>query len=290
MVHSHPHPLKRMILAENRYGKQRVRVLKVFRSPDRHAVRELTVSCLLHGDFAAPHLGPDNSPVVPTDTVKNTIHILARDLLGDDSEAFALQLADHFLVKYAHVTGVDVDLSERVWQRMEIGGQPHAHSFVERGQGTPTVSVQRTRDAVVITSGITGLLVMKTTESGFTGYPQCDFTTLPETDDRIMATSIDARWTHTLPETAGPAANTLVLEAIYRIYATTWSPSVQRTLFQMGEAALEAVPGLSSIAMKLPNKHYLPLDLIRFGRPHEGDIFLPTDEPHGQIEAVIRRG
>ena len=278
-----------MILAENRYGKQRVRVLKVFRSLDRHAVKELTVSCLLRGDFEAPHLGPDNSPVVPTDTVRNTIHILAKDLLTENSEAFALQLAGHFLVKYAHVTGVDVDLSERVWQRMEIDGQPHAHSFVERGQGTPVVSVQRTRDAVTLASGITGLLVMKTTESGFSGYPQCDFTTLPETNDRIMATSIDAKWTFTTTETAGPAVNAVVLTAIDRVFATTWSPSVQRTLFLMGEAVLEAVPVLSQIEFNLPNKHYLPLDLSRFGRENDGEVFLPTDEPHGQIEAIVRR-
>ena len=278
-----------MILAENRYGKQSVRVLKVFRSLDRHAVKELTVSCLLRGNFEAPHLGPDNSPVVPTDTVKNTVHILAKDFLTENSEAFVLKLADHFLVKYAHVTGVDVDLSERVWQRMEIDGQLHAHSFVERGQGTPIVSVQRTRDAVTLASGITGLLVMKTTESGFSGYPQCDFTTLPETNDRIMATSIDARWTFSSPETAGPAVNAVVLAAIHRIFATTWSPSVQRTLFLMGEGVLEAVPILSQIEFKLPNKHYLPIDLSRFGRENAGEIFLPTDEPHGQIEAIVRR-
>ena len=278
-----------MILAENRYGKQSVRVLKVFRSLDRHAVKELTVSCLLRGNFEAPHLGPDNSPVVPTDTVKNTVHILAKDFLTENSEAFVLKLADHFLVKYAHVTGVDVDLSERVWQRMEIDGQLHAHSFVERGQGTPIVSVQRTRDAVTLASGITGLLVMKTTESGFSGYPQCDFTTLPETNDRIMATSIDARWTFSSPETAGPAVNAVVLTAIHRIFATTWSPSVQRTLFLMGEGVQEAVPILSQIEFKLPNKHYLPIDLSRFGRENAGEIFLPTDEPHGQIEAIVRR-
>lgn len=278
-----------MILAENRYGKQRVRVLKVFRSPGRHEVKELTVSCLLHGEFAAPHLGPDNSPVVPTDTVKNTIHVLAADALTEDNEAFAQVLAEHFLVKYSHVSGVEVDLSERVWQRMQIDGQPHAHSFVERGQGTPTVSLHRTRDTLLLSSGLTGLLVMKTTESGFAGYPQCDFTTLPETADRIMATSIDARWTYQLPAAAGPAANALVKEAILRVYATTWSPSVQRTLFQMGEAALLAVPELESVEMKLPNKHYLPLDLTRFGRENTGTLFLPTDEPHGQIEATIRR-
>ncbi len=279
-----------MILAENRYGKQRVRVLKVFRSPGRHAVKELTVSCLLHGDFNAPHLGPDNSPVVPTDTVKNTVHILARDLLTENSEAFALHLAEHFLVKYGHLTGVDVDLEERLWQRMEIDGQPHAHSFVERGQGTPVVSLQRTRDISVLASGITGLLVMKTTESGFAGYPRCDFTTLPETADRIMATSIDAKWTFAAPESAGPAVNGTVLAAMHRVFATTWSPSVQRTLFQMGEAVLEKVPALSQIEFKLPNKHYLPLDLSRFGRENQNDVFLPTDEPHGQIEAVVRRG
>ncbi len=278
-----------MILAENRYGKQRVRVLKIFRSPDRHTVKELTVSCLLHGDFSGAHLGPDNSAIVPTDTVKNTVHILAADLLTENSEIFALQLADHFLSKYQHLAGVDVDLAERVWQRMTIEGQPHAHSFVERGQGTPTVSLQRTRTSATLASGITGLLVMKTTGSGFAGYPQCDFTTLPETTDRIMATSMDAQWTYASPEAAGPEVNAVVLAELHRLFATSWSPSVQRTLYQMGEAALDAVPSLTQIEFKLPNKHYLPLDLSRFGRSPGGDVFLPTDEPHGQIEAVVKR-
>lgn len=279
-----------MILAKNRYGKQRVRVLKVFKSANRHEVKELTVSCLLHGDFSAPHYGDDNSPVVPTDTVKNTVHILAKDFLTENSEAFAIQLADHFLTKYGHITGVDVDLRERVWQRMIIGNKPHAHSFIERGQGVPVVSLQRTRTDFTLASGITDFVVMKTTGSGFVGYPKCDFTTLPETTDRIMATSMDALWTHAALDADFPKINQIVLQAMLEVFATTYSPSVQRTLFQMGEAALEAVPSLSKIELKLPNKHFLGIDLTRFGRENDNEVFLPTDEPHGQIEAVIERG
>ena len=278
-----------MILGPNRYGKQRVRVLKLIRKPAQHVVKELTVSVLLHGDFSAAHLGGDNSAIVATDTVKNTIHGLAKDCLGENSEAFALALADHFLTRYSHIEAVEVDLRERVWQRLLIDGAPHPHSFIDRAQGVPLVSLKKSRDAFTLWSGITYLIVMKTTEAAFAGFPRCEFTTLEEATDRIVATSIFAQWNYTALDLDFAKLNERILTTMLGVFAQEFSPSVQRTLFQMGEAALQAVSGIAAVELKLPNKHYLGIDLAPFGRENANEVFLPTDEPHGEIEAIVQR-
>lgn len=281
--------MSNIILGLNRYGKQRVRVLKLIRTGEQHLVKELTVSTLLHGDYTGAHLSDDNSAIVPTDTVKNTIHILAKDLLGESTEAFALQLAEHFLQRYAHIQSVDVDIRERVWLRMTVDGQPHPHSFIDRAQGVPLVSLQKSRDSATLWSGLTDLIVMKTTEAAFVGYPKCENTTLKETTDRIVSTSIFAQWHYTKLDADFPKLNNLVLTTMLEVFAVEFSPSVQRTLFQMGEAVLRQVSEIAAVEMKLPNKHYLGIDMTPFGRENTNDIFLPVDEPHGEIEAIVQR-
>jgi urate oxidase len=278
-----------MILGSNCYGKQRVRVLKLIRKPDQHVVKELTVSALLHGDYTAAHVSDDNSAIVPTDTVKNTIHILAKDCLGENTEGFAIDLANHFLNRYAHIESVDVDIRERAWQRMTIDGKPHPHSFVDRDQGVPLVALKKSRESFTLWSGITDLIVMKTTEAAFAGYPKCEFTSLKETSDRIVSTSIFAQWNYTSLELAFPKLNEVILSTMLGVFAQEFSPSVQRTLFQMGEAALNTVSDIAAVEMKLPNKHYLGIDLSPFGRENANEVFLPTDEPHGEIEAIVQR-
>ena len=278
-----------MKLCENRYGKQRVRVLKILREPGIHSVKELTVSALLHGDFSGAHLADDNSSIVPTDTVKNTVNVLAKQKLGTSTEAFAIDLADHFLAKYPHIESADIDIAERPWLRMTVDGKPHPHAFIDRDQGVPFTSLVRSRSSFTLWSGVTDLIVLKTTEAGFVGFPKCDLTTLKETSDRVVSTSMFARWQYTTLDADHPKLNEKIMTTMLKVFATEFSPSVQRTLFQMGEAALEAVPEIAQVEMKMPNKHYLVIDLKPFGLDNANDVFVPVDEPHGEIEAVIGR-
>lgn len=277
-----------MNLESNHYGKHMVRVLRVRRRGGRHEVAEWNVDALLEGGLAGSYLGDDNSSVVPTDTVKNTVQCLAHDLEEADRDGFALALAEHFLKRYAHLSACDVEVREQKWARMEVAGGPHPHSFVRDANGEPFSRVRSQRGAAADRSaGLRGFVIMKTTESGFVGYPRCEFTTLPETTDRILATSLDAHWSY-----AGEASglDEKVLAAMLKVFAETFSPSVQRTLYQMGEAALEACPGLSRIKLTMPNKHYLNLDLTKLGRPAgQKKIFLPTGDPFGFIEAAVSR-
>ncbi len=283
-----------MKLISHNYGKQRVRVLKVLRDlpgdpGPRHEVKELEVGVRLEGDFALSYTAGDNGKVVPTDTMKNTVQVLAHRHLGTESEPFVLRLARHFLESYAQVERVTIETGERSWQRLMVDGRPHGHAFLGGG-ARPVTKVVAARGAeAVIESGIEDLLIMKTTGSGFAGFPRDEYTTLPEATDRVFATVLEARWRYRSHPASWNVAREVALEAMLRAFALPYSPSVQVTLYEMAGAALSACPEIGSVTLALPNKHYLPANLAPFGLDSTGVSFVPTDEPHGQIEATVAR-
>lgn len=276
-------------LVDHQYGKSRVRVMKIIRDGATHTVKELDVAIALAGDFESSYTAGDNHLVVATDTMKNTVHALASQHLGLATEPFAAVLARHFTAKYPQVKTARIKASERVWERLTIGGEPHAHSFSGGQHARPFTIATAEGGAVSMQSGIADLLILKSTQSGFEGFPRCEFTTLRETGDRIFATSLTATWTWSAEPPDYPAANRALIAALLQPFALNFSPSVQTTLFQMGAAALAAVPAISRIHLSMPNKHCLPLDLTPLGLENRSEIFLPTDEPHGLIEATIGR-
>jgi urate oxidase len=278
-----------MTLLQHQYGKARVRILKVSREGSHHSIKELTVSVLLRGDFAASYTDSDNRQVVATDTMKNTVNLLAHQQLGRENEAFGLVLGRHFLTTYAQVHRVEISVAEHCWDRLTSGGQPHPHSFQERSAAIPSADIVCTRDREQVESGITDLLILKTTGSGFEGYARDKFTTLRETHDRILATRLKAKWTYARAPASYTVANAAILVAMLEAFAANYSPSVQRTLFQMGEAALQTVPEISQVNLSLPNQHCLLIDLSSFGVENRNELFVPTDEPHGLIEGTVSR-
>ncbi len=278
-----------MKLLSQNYGKSRVRVMKVLKEGATHTVKELSVRVALEGDFDSSFTEADNSLVVPTDTVKNTVNILAHDHLGSDNEPFARCLAAHFLTRYAQVKKVRVWIEERLWDRLQISGAPHPHSFSQANRARPFVQLTQDADTSVMESGVRDLIVLKSTASGFANYPKCEFTTLPETSDRIFATAIEATWRWSGEPASYSAASTALVAAMLKPFAENYSPSVQATIWEMGQAALTACPQISQITLALPNLHCLLLNLKPFGRDNPNVTFVPTDEPHGQIEATIAR-
>ena len=276
-------------LVGHRYGKSRVRVLKVLRDGQTHTIKDLDVAVALSGDFETSYTAGDNSHVVATDTIKNTVNVFAKEHLGVETERFASVLARHFLGKYPQVKTAAVETSERLWGRLTIAGKPHPHSFSNAQNARPFSRAVATAAGIGIESAIEGLLILKSTASGFEGYPRCEFTTLPETNDRIFATALSATWTWSGEPANYAAANATILAALLAPFAENYSPSVQTTLFQMGEAALAACPEIARVHLAAPNKHCLLINLAPFGLENRNEVFVPTDEPHGQIEATVGR-
>ena len=276
-------------LIGHRYGKAKVRVMKILREAERHTLEDVEVAVLLRGDFASSYTSGDNTKVVATDTIKNTINVLAKRHLAQEIERFGVTIGEHFLQRYPQVETVEIEITERPWKRMEIEGKPHSHSFEADGEARMFTRVICRRGARTIESGIRDLLILKSTGSGFENYPKDEFTTLPETADRILATSLRATWTFKDQPDDYTQANAAILSAMRKIFATTYSPSAQTTLFQMGEAALAVCPEISKLELAMPNKHCLLINLTPFGLENKNEVFVPTDEPHGQIEATIVR-
>ncbi len=275
-------------LGENCYGKQRVRVMQVTRHADRHDVKELTIGIRLEGEFETAHTKGDNSKVLPTDTMKNTVYALARKHRIETPEHFCLLLAEHFLANHAQVSSVRVEASETLWTRLLCAGKPHRHTFTRSSDEKRTAQVDATRNGKTVQAGIDGLVVLKTTDSAFEGFLRDSFTTLKEDRDRILATVIRATWLYRPGNSEFENIWHGVRQTMLETFAEHDSKSLQETLYAMGEAALAKYATIREIHLSLPNKHYNLVDLSAFGMDNPKEIFLPTDEPHGLIEATIR--
>lgn len=288
-----------------RYGKDNVRVLKVTRDAATGVqhVTEMTVCCLLEGDIDASYTEADNSVVVATDSIKNTIFILAKQHPVTPPELFAAILGSHFVQKYSHIHVANVTVVTHRWVRMDVDGKPHPHSFIKDAGETRNVEARVSRkDGIALTSAIAGLTVLKSTGSAFHGFVRDEFTTLAETWDRILSTDVDASWKwktfadvkaveETAPkfDKAWEAARNITL----KLFAEDDSASVQNTMYKMCEQILDAVPDTESVAYSLPNKHNFELDLSwHNGLKNTGEdaeVYVPQTSPNGLIKCEVSR-
>lgn len=279
-----------MALLHKTYGKDRVRVMRIDRRADRHEVRELTVRAMLTGGFDGAFTEGDNATSVSTDTVKNVVNVVARENIALGTELFCIAVAQRLLDSYPQMDSATVTGTETKWSRLLVDGAPHDHSFLLDSNGKPFAKVVMTRGgATTVESGVKDFTFMKTTQSGWANYVKDKYTTIPETHDRMAATAMEASWRWSRAPASYEAANAAILEALLKVFATTYSRSVQDSLYRMGMAALAAVPELLDISMACPNKHYLPLNLTPFGLDNNNQVFVATDDPHGQIECTVGR-
>ncbi|HSF26960.1 MAG TPA: urate oxidase [Actinomycetes bacterium] len=290
-----------IVLGPNQYGKAETHLVRVYRDTDRHEIRDLTVSTSLRGDFTDAHRLGDQAHVLPTDSQKNTVLAFAKERGVGQIEDFALALARHFVDDVEAVETARVDVDEHSWERIEVDGRPHDHAFVRGGAQTRTataVASGRGEDARVwVVTGLKDLALLKSTGSEFAGFATDRFTTLAETHDRVLATSLTARWRHgstTLGAAGGPAVDwagsfAAVRSTLLATYARVHSLAMQQTLWEMGKAVLELCPDVVEVRLSAPNKHHFLVDLAPFGLDNPGEVFFAADRPYGLIQASALR-
>lgn len=275
-------------LGANSYGKQAIRLVKLVRDPGGHRVRDLTVDVALAGDFGAAHTAGDNALVVATDTMKNTVYALAAEHLTGAIEAFGTILATHFLA-FPQVERAAVGVREHRWTPIEGADGPAPDAFRRGADAMRTASVSATREATVVESGVADLVVMKTAKSAFAGFPRDRFTTLRDAHDRIMATRVTATWRHSGPAGDWDASHEAISATLLEVFAEHESASVQHSIWVIAGAMLERHAGIDEVRMTLPNLHHWPVDLAPLGGTNRDEVFVATTEPHGLIEATVRR-
>lgn len=269
-------------LGDNQYGKAETHVVRITKHGSTHDIKDLNVSIALAGDFAEAHLTGDNARVVPTDTQKNTIFAFAHDGIGEIEE-FGTRLARHFVDEFASVDRARVDIEEFAWNRID------AHGFVRGAAEKRLATVTSTDGGTWIVGGVTDLVILKSAGSEFHGYIKDRYTTLPETRDRIMATSLSARWRYHGLEVDWAASFTDARRRLLETFAAKHSLSLQQTLYAMGEAVLEARPEIVEVRLSMPNKHHFVVDLSPFGLTNENEVFYAADRPYGLIEGTVVR-
>jgi len=276
-------------LGANQYGKAESRVVRIVRGADRHEIHDLNVSTSLRGDFDAAHVDGDQSAVLPTDTQKNTAFAYAKLHGVTSPEDYALALGRRLLDATPAAASAQVRVEQYAWDRLG------RHAFSRRGGEVRTCVVEVGRETVQVTSGLHDLVLLKSTGSEFKGFLVDEFTTLAEADDRILATSLTAEWRHD-PDDAGDAdwnaSYDLVRDVLLSTFATTYSRALQETLFLMGSAVVDTMPGIAEVRFAAPNKHHFLVDFSGFdvdGLENNGEVFIAADRPYGLVECTVLR-
>ena len=277
-------------LGENRYGKSRVRLMRVKRHQHRHDLREWTLDVLLRGDFESCFVEGDNSKILPTDTMKNTVYWLARRSEARCMEEFAKELVDFLLSRNPQISAAEVSIWEKSWANIVTEGVLHPTSFLQSTKEQQTTKIQRTRNGeAAICSGLENLIILKTSDSAFAGYIEDSLTTLPPTSDRLLGTALRANWGYASDRLSFEQVRTRIRDSLLTVFSQHKSKSVQHTLYAMGEAVLKEIQEVNEIELVMPNIHCLLVDLSRLGEDNPNEIYMPIDEPQGYIEARIRR-
>ena len=259
------------------------------RRGDRHDLRDLTVAIQFKGHYEESYTEGDNSGVLPTDTMKNTVYALAAQQPIAEPERLGLWLAERFLERNPRLRRTRIDLTEHLWDRLPHGGRAHDHAFVRHGPETRTAAIAASRRKTLVGAGIADLLILKSAHSAFDNFIRDEYTTLPDTRDRILATSLTATWHYSDADLDFNGAWHAVRATLLEVFAGHRSESVQHTMHAMGQAVLDSVADVRAIHLVMPNKHHIPFDLSRLGLENRNEIFVPTEEPHGLIEATLVR-
>ncbi|ANZ38324.1 urate oxidase [Lentzea guizhouensis] len=274
-----------IVLGPNQYGKAENRLVTVSRNGSVHTIKDLTVSTSLRGDLADTHLTGDNAKVLATDTQKNTVYAFAKEAPVGEIEDFALRLGRHFVGSQEPITGARILVDEHSWNRID----GHDHSFVQGSNEKRTTAVTIDGSQAWVVSGVRDLVVLKSTGSEFHGYPKDPYTTLKETDDRILATSVTARWRYAGTDVDWAKSFTEIRLTMLKTFADKHSLSLQQTLYAMGEAVLTTRPEVAEVRLSMPNKHHFPVDLSPFGLENDNEVFYAADRPYGLIEGSVLR-
>lgn len=288
-----------IVLGPHQYGKAENRIVRIYRDTPRHEIHDVNVSTALRGAFDPAHLVGDQGAVLPTDTQKQTAYSYAKEKGLTSIEPYGLELARHFVADVEPVSGARIEIEEYAWERVLVAGSEHDHTFVRKGQEVRTAAITVEQDASGalaewVIGGFKDLIILKSTGSEFHGFLKDEYTVLPPTSDRMMATSLVAQWRFITPDGGWGAFDwegtyAGIKQIMIEVFATLHSLALQQTLYEMGRAVLEAYPMLAEIRMSAPNKHHFLYDLSPFGVTNDNEVYNADDRPYGLIQASVLR-
>jgi urate oxidase len=279
----------KITLGQNAYGKNAVNLTRIIRHKEYNELKQISVNVALQGEFESAHTTGDNTSILPTDTMKNTVYALAKEHFTSSIEEYGIELAKLFLSNNPQVSEVVIEITEHLWNRLSFNEKEHPYAYISRGIEKHTAQITHTKKNTSIISGIKDLLILKTYDSAFEKYIVDRFTTLKETNDRIMSTQCEVSWLYTTNKIDFTSIYNKIRNVLLKTFADHKSLSVQHTLYAMGENVLKEHTEVKDISFKMPNKHHILFNLEQFDLDNNNEIFIATDEPFGYITGTITR-
>jgi urate oxidase len=278
-------------LVQNDYGESGIRLLRLMRRGGLHEVKDITLSVRFEGAFEGAHIQGDNRAILPTDTVKNTVYVLARQYPAEAIEEFAFHLTEHFLTYNPQVALVEVRISERPWSRIPIGEKGHSSAFLATASEKRTAHISAGREKAALQSGLENLLVMKTSGATFENFLRDPYTTLEENQQRILSSALNAAWRYEFAEPEMPFSTMWhgVRKTLLETFAAHEGKSLQNSLYALGQAVLDNFEAISEIRLWMPDNYCPPVNLKPFGMENGNEVFVPLHEPQGVATATLRR-
>lgn len=272
------------------YGKSDIRLVRVYRDGERHNFRDVRVDVLVEGRLRQGYVDGDNTDWLATDNIRHGVYVVADRSFTSSIEEFGKELVRHYVEEGPLVQRATVKITENQWSRIPAGENGHDHAFV-RDAGVRSATVMGDGTDFVVKAGISDLTLLKTTASGWENFLRDELTILPETNDRILNTSVDAEWVYAQSEgidfdAVWGAARDQLLES----FADHYSPGLQNDVYVIGRAILARVPDIDRIRFTLPNLHNIEYDLTRFGGTNNKRVFHADPEPYGVFHGEIIRG
>ena len=276
------------------YGKARIPVMKIERSGEQHSVFQAVIAVDTEGERVVDaYTRSDNSAIVATDTMKNFVYACVFREPIRSLEDLARHVGREHLRQFPTMSRVVATVDEVAWERIEHrqDGRVEADriSFLQRGRETDYARADCRRDGVAIEAGFRGLTLLKTTDSAFGDYAVDEYTTLPFTEDRVLATNATVDWKVREGDLDYAAIRGQVKAITIERFARFRSRSVQELSYEIGRTVLERCPDVLEISLNLPNLHCNLLDLSRFGLRNEDTVYVPTDSPHGDLYVTVAR-
>ncbi|MGH7468544.1 MAG: hypothetical protein ACRENP_11340 [Longimicrobiales bacterium] len=265
-----------IVLTHGKFGESAIRLVRLVHKGDRRELRDLTVQLLLKGDFERGFTAGEALPLESEQAIADRVYALAHEHCGDQIEPFALLLSQHVLRFFPRVSETEVEIRERVWSRVLVGGRPHDHAFSASGEQRWT-RVARTTDGVQVESGFSALPILRIlTESG-------------TQEGSLFSGDLTARWRYGWTDVPYGLHWQQVRQVVLETFANHAAGPTQQLLHDMAQAALDQTPAIVEMRFVLNVMRHRPADLSRSGVENDGNLLIPDAGPLGVIETTVLR-
>lgn len=277
------------MLSSHSYGASHIPLLRITRRGDRHDLRDLVIGVGVEGDVADAFTRGDNALLLPSDTLRNTAHAIARDETLAEIEHIGMALAGHFMSHQPQFTRVRIDLAEQPWARLPVGGRAQGQAFTTSNSERRTAVVTSNGSRMSVVAGLDDFTIMKTGGAAFEGYLADQFTTVASAPERVLSVTAAASWTYVHDEVPFGVTWHAIRQLLIEAFVEHHSRSAEHTAHAMADMVLASYVDVGDVTVRLRQRSLPLVELEKFGIENGRVLFQPEEAPELTADVTLSR-